>query len=153
MTTITVRVVKTRDAATSVLRKLGLKPNAYGLFMKKLEDGRWEIDLPKVHEQGYAVSTTGKAPKAAKPAKAKTAKKVAATKSVKEPKAPKTPKAPKERRVSVSSVAEALILAGKTNEEVFAELKAQFKLDDAKKSYPSWYRCRLKRQGKTAVEK
>lgn len=148
MTTIAARVVKTRDAATSALRKLGIKPPAYGLFIKKLEDGRFEIDLPKVHEQGYAVNG-GKAPKAAKPAKAKAAKTVKA----KTAKAPKTPKEPKDRRVTVSSVAEELILAGKSNEDVFAALKAQFKLDDSKKSYPTWYRCRLKRLGKIASEK
>ena len=152
MTTITARVVKTRDAATSVLRKLGLKPPTYGLFLKKLEDGRYEIDLPKIHEAGYAVSG-GKAPKAAKPAKAKAAAKTVKAKTTKAAKEPKAPKDPKDRRVTVSSVAEELILAGKSNDEVFAELKAKFKLDDSKKSYPSWYRCRLKRQGKIAAEK
>lgn len=213
MTTITTRVVKTRDAATSILRKLGLKPNSYGLFMKKLDDGRFEVDLPKVFEQGYGVKFDQPKPgdaAARKPVKAKAKKilfksgqKVTLKKFEKEPeqdatilqdvygdenaiavsvkpesktddgireitidqiktpkpktvKAPKEPKAkqePKARRVSVSSVAEELLLAGKTNEEVFAVLKEKFKLDDSKKNYPSWYRCRLKRQKKLAEEK
>jgi hypothetical protein len=86
MTTITTRVVKTRDAATSILRKLGLKPNMYGLFMKKLDDGRFEVDLPKVYEQGYGVNVRHQAEKPLKsevqslPVKAidKTAQKMAA---------------------------------------------------------------------------
>lgn len=152
MTTITTRVVKTRDAATSILRKLGLKPNMYGLFMKKLDDGRFEVDLPKVYEQGYGVNGAIKAEKPATAAKVKIEKPVKA-KAVKAPKEPKAKKEPKARRVSVSSVAEDLLLAGKTNEEVFAVLKEKFKLDDSKKNYPSWYRCRLKRQKKLAEEK
>jgi hypothetical protein len=160
MTTITTRVVKTRDAATSILRKLGLKPNMYGLFMKKLDDGRFEVDLPKVYEQGYGVNG---AIKAEKPTKSevvgavkaidKMAQKMAASVKKAKAKEPKAKQEPKPRRVSVSSVAEELLLAGKTNEEVFAVLKEKFKLDDSKKNYPSWYRCRLKRQKKLAEEK
>ena len=56
--------------------------------------------------------------------------------------------AKKVRRVSVSSVAEALLLAGKSNAEVWTALKAKFKLDDKKRHYPTWYRCRLQRLGK-----
>jgi len=52
------------------------------------------------------------------------------------------------KRVTVSSVAEALILAGKTNAQVFAVLKRRFKLDESKKHYPGWYRARLVRQGR-----
>lgn len=153
MSTIEARIVKTRDAATSMLRKLGLKAPAYSTFMSKLEDGRWSVDLPKLHTQGYGVNVksgakaskakTVKAPKQPKAAKVKAAK---APKVVKE----KTAKVP---RTTVSSVAEALIIAGKTNAEVWAAIKEQFKLDDTKKSYPTWYRCRLKRQGKLAEEK
>ena len=155
MTTITTRVVKTRDAATSVLRKLGLKPNAYGLFMKKLEDGRFEVDLPKVYEQGYAIAgNTGKLMKPDKTKVEKPVKEPKAEKPAKEPKAKpeKVKKEPKPRRVSVSSMAEELILAGQTNERVFAALKEKFKLSDDKKNYPSWYRCRLRRQGKLPKE-
>ena len=149
MTTIQVRVVKTRDAATSILRKLGLKPPAYGVFVKQREDQTWEVDLPKVHEQGYAVTS---ATKALKPAKVKAAKVLKAPK----PKAPKAAKAPKvktERKASCSAVARELILAGKTNAEVWAVIQKQFELGDDKKHYPTWYRCQLKRQGKLTAEK
>lgn len=51
-----------------------------------------------------------------------------------------TPKAPKEVKRTVTSVAREMIVAGKTNEEVWAVLKSEFNLDDGKKSYPAWYR-------------
>jgi hypothetical protein len=38
-------------------------------------------------------------------------------------------------------------MAGKTNEEVWNVIKAQFNLDDKKKGYPAWYRANLKRKG------
>jgi hypothetical protein len=151
MNTPQVRIVKTRDAATSILRKLGLKPNMYGLFMKKLDDGRYEVDIPEVFIKGYGVNFDQLKPKSEKVIKVKADKPVK-VKTVKAPKEPKAKKEPKPRRVSVSSVAEELLLAGKTNEEVFAVLKEKFKLDDSKKNYPSWYRCRLKRQKKLAEE-
>lgn len=152
---IKVKVVKTRDSATNVLRKLGVKRPAYNLFITKLETGSWEVNLPKVHEAGYAIGPTklvqppvtlAKAEKAAKRAK-KTEKKLPVEKPVKFKKE-EVVKAPVERKVSISSVAEAMILDGKTNEEVFKALQLQFKLDDGRKTYPSWYRSRLKRQGK-----
>jgi len=52
-----------------------------------------------------------------------------------------------EARITVSSVARELILAGKTNKEVFQALAEQFDLDDSKKHYPSWYRSQLVRRG------
>lgn len=48
---------------------------------------------------------------------------------------------------TISSVVTRLILAGKTNAEVWAVIKEQFKLDDSKKGYPSWYRNQLKKKG------
>lgn len=59
------------------------------------------------------------------------------------------PKAEKASRVTVTSVAEDLIKAGKTDEEVLAELVEQFDDFDAakKRHYPSWYRARLVRTG------
>lgn len=151
MTTIIPKVVKTRDAATSILRKLGLKPNMYGLFIRKVDNDIFEVDLPKVYAQGYAVHvTTGKAPKLPK---AKVEKLVKSPKPAKSPKAPKETAPRKERSASCSSVARELILAGKTNEEVWTVIKAQFKLSDDKRHYPTWYRCQLKRAGKLIAEK
>jgi hypothetical protein len=48
---------------------------------------------------------------------------------------------------TVSSVARELIVAGKTNDEVWSALQKEFKLDDSKKSYPAWYRRECKAKG------
>jgi hypothetical protein len=53
----------------------------------------------------------------------------------------------KARTNTVSAVARELILAGKSNADVWAVLSTQFKLDDSKKHYPTWYRCELRRNG------
>lgn len=65
------------------------------------------------------------------------------------PELPKTtePKAPKVRKVTCTSVSEELIMAGKTNAEVWAVIQPQFNLDDKKKGYPAWYRMNLARKG------
>jgi hypothetical protein len=52
---------------------------------------------------------------------------------------------------TVSAVARALILAGKTNQEVWIALQKQFNLDDGKRSYPGWYRSEVKRKGLLAA--
>lgn len=48
---------------------------------------------------------------------------------------------------SCSQVARSLILAGKTNAEVWEVIQKKFNLDDKKKGYPAWYRMDLKRRG------
>ena len=60
------------------------------------------------------------------------------------------PKAEKEPRVTVTSVSEDLIRAGKTNEEILKALVKQFPDFDAakKKHYPQWYRARMARNEK-----
>lgn len=60
------------------------------------------------------------------------------------------PKAAKEPRVTVTSVSEDLIRAGKTNEEILEALVKQFPDFDAakKKHYPQWYRARMARNEK-----
>jgi hypothetical protein len=62
-------------------------------------------------------------------------------------KATKATKEPKERQPTVASVARELIANGETDEAVFAQLVEQFKVTDAKKTYPSWYRSQLVRKG------
>ena len=48
---------------------------------------------------------------------------------------------------TVSSVARDLIIAGRSNDEVWKALKQEFKLDSSKKHYPAWYRSEVKRKG------
>lgn len=130
--TETTRFVKTRDSATAALRKLGVNPRDYNLFIEKRADGLLvKTDLAQRH---VAATKAGVATRQALDApKVDTAKGVGSVKLTK-------------RRVSV--VCRELIVAGKTNDEVWAAVKAEFKLDDGKKHYPAWYRGALRRQGK-----
>ena len=73
--------------------------------------------------------------------------KAVAEQPAKEPKAVKTKKEPKERPLTVASMARDMIVAGNTDEQVFAHLVEEFQITDAKKSYPSWYRSQLVRKG------
>lgn len=129
------RVVKTRDSATSALRKLGVNSRDYNLFIEKT-DGGFLVKM------SLAASHVGKVQAAPEPKKVPVMSHTAVVQkmldSVKE----------KKPRVTVSSVAEELILAGKSNDEVWTVLKERFKLDGDKRHYPSWYRSRLRRQGK-----
>jgi hypothetical protein len=61
--------------------------------------------------------------------------------------APKAATAAATKSETITSVATKLLLAGKTNAEVWAVIQPQFQLDDGKKGYPSWYRNQLKKKG------
>jgi hypothetical protein len=65
----------------------------------------------------------------------------------------KAEKPAKEPRITVTSVVEGLILDGKSNADVWAVIKPQFKLSDDKRWYPSWFRSRLKRTGRIITTK
>lgn len=135
-----VRTFKTRDSATALMRKLGVQSKNYKLFLEQI-DGQWVVDVSKI-QGGATEEPTPPAPElTVTDAKAKKprAKKVKAEKPAKEP---------KEKRVTVTQVAEQLILDGKTNDEVWAVIQPQFRLDDNKKNYPSWFRSRLKKHGR-----
>lgn len=54
------------------------------------------------------------------------------------------------KRPSVSARCVELILSKKTNDEVWATVKAEFGLGDDKKHYPGWNRAMLKRTGRLA---
>lgn len=78
----------------------------------------------------------------------KTTNKAAKTKKAqKDAKAVKGTKTQKEAKVTVSSRAREMIIAGKTNDEVWAMMKKEFRLDDSKKSYPAWYRRECVKKG------
>jgi len=70
---------------------------------------------------------------------AKTAEKT--TKPAKQDK-PKT-----ERKASVSGTCQRMILDGASNADIWAVIKVQFNLDDAKKYYPTWNRAMMVRKG------
>lgn len=126
------KIVKTRDSATTILRKLGVTSRDYSLFIGKNPSGLFEVDAdaaskhvakPDVPKAGYS----GVDPLSSPASNAAKVKKV--------------------RRVSVSARARELILAGKSNADTWSALKAEFKLTEDKKHYPSWYRSQLRRTG------
>jgi hypothetical protein len=95
---------------------------------------------------------TTKTVKTSKASKPTAAVKPAAAKPAAKPAAATKPA----RKPTMSSVAREMILAGKTNEAVTAELKAKFNLPEKHKHYASWFRAALVRQGKlskTAAKK
>ena len=63
------------------------------------------------------------------------------------PKAKKTAKASGPKVESVAGFMKGLIVAGKTNAEVWTLAQAKFDLPDEKKSYPAWYRRDLTKRG------
>ncbi len=118
-----------RDSATTVLRKMGIHARDYNAFIKVMSDGQFACHIARAEMHLESL----KNPKPAETKVAKVAK-------VERP-------AAETKRTGISATARALILAGKTNQEVWAELKQQFDLDDSKKHYPTWYRCEMKRKG------
>lgn len=136
---MTMKIVKTRDSATSLLRKIGINPRDYNLFIKTATGGCGvDVEAAKRHvKKGIIVVAEVIAPKIT----------VAASKVKKA----KTEEIKKEEekpvKVSISSVARQLILDGKSNKEIFGILQSQFKIDGTKKHYPSWYRSEMKRKG------
>ncbi len=142
MSAFQTRDFSARRSATEALRKAGIVNTEYDKFITEVK-GRFVIDMSKVAAAIALKAHTGRKINGAAmkdddaPAKAP-AKAVAAAKA---------PAAPKAAKRTVSSVARDLIRAGKTNDEVFAALQAEFKLGADKKSYPAWYRSDLKRKG------
>jgi uncharacterized cupredoxin-like copper-binding protein len=135
---LAVRLVKTRDAATAILRKMEIKPRDYDFYIEKLSNGKFAV---KVEKAELFL-------KSLKQAKGKLAEIIVGD-PVKEHEAVvKAAKTKRVERESCSSVAKSLILAGKTNQEVWDVISKQFKLDASKKHYPTWYRCQLKRLAK-----
>ena len=130
-----------RRSATQALKALGVTPAQYDRFIEK-KGARWLVDV--------AAAT-------ASLVKGKPGRKVNGAAMVDDPEAPAAPakraakqaktKVAKTERRTVSSVARALIRAGKTNEQVFKALQQEFKLADEKRSYPAWYRSDLRRRG------
>lgn len=133
-----------RDSATTVLRKLGIKPRDYDLFIEKTSDGQFGCQIAKA--QMYLKSLV----EAAKPAEEKPAFGPKAVKSVKS-KSAKPATATKSKPSGISAMARSMIADGYSNQEIWEKLKSEFKLDDSKKHYPTWYRCEMKRKAAAAA--
>ena len=131
-----------RDSATTVLRKLGIKPRDYDFFIEKTSDGQFACQIAKAQMHLKSLTEAAKPaeekpafePKAVKSVKSKSTKPVAATKSS-----------------GISAMARSMIADGYSNQEIWEKLKSEFKLDDSKKHYPTWYRCEMKRKAAAAA--
>lgn len=142
MTTDNLKAYAKRDSATSVLRKMGVEKEKYNNFITT--DGK-NIYLNLSDAEAYLASKMLKEQESAtKKSLVNDIQKASAVKSENK----NTKKSTKVGKESVSSVCQQLILAGKTNAEVWAVIKVQFKLSDDKKYYPNWNRSFLKRTGK-----
>lgn len=53
----------------------------------------------------------------------------------------------KKVRATVAGTVRKMVLAGKSNKQIWSVLKLNYKLDDTKKHYPAWYRAQMRRQG------
>lgn len=134
-----VKILSRRDSCTTVLRKMGIHSRDYNAFIEKMTDGRFACQVAKA--EMHLESLKNPAPKTVIGEAIKAGRR--ATDPVVKSDKPAKAK-------GVSAVARDLILAGKTNQEVWAVIKEAFNLDDSKKHYPSGYRCELKRAGKLA---
>lgn len=133
-----------RDSATTVLRKLGVKPRDYDFFIEKTSDGQFVCQIVKAQLHLKALT------EAAKPAEEKPAFEPKAVKSAKS-KPVKSPKPVAAAKSSgISAMARSMIADGYSNQEIWEKLKSEFKLDDSKKHYPTWYRCEMKRKAAAA---
>ena len=127
-----VRIYKTRDSATTVLRKMGIPACDYNAFIEVMSDGQFACHIARAEMHLESLKNP-------KPAETKATKSPASTET-------------KLKRTGISAMARELILAGKTNQEVWAILKETFSLGDNKKHYPGWYRCEMKRKGLLSKE-
>lgn len=139
---MTVKTYSRRDSCTTVLRKMGVDKKDYDFFIDKQGD--------------VFVCRTDKAERHLAQIKDMTnQQKVMDDKMVGGPKLDEKSKATKQLmdkvakapRRTVTGRARELIFAGKTNEQIWVVLQAEFQLDDSKKHYPAWNRAFLIRTG------
>lgn len=130
-----VKILARRDSCTTILRKMGIHSRDYNAFIEVMTDGKFACHIARAEMHLESLKQAA-APKAEKPAKKEAAAKPAKKEATK-----------REAARAVSTVARELIVAGKTNAEVWAIIQKEFNLDDSKKSYPAWYRSDCKRKG------
>jgi hypothetical protein len=142
-----IKTYGSRTSATNVLRKLKVDPSLYDNFMTKRDDGKYDLNLtaarlgtaPVIVKTVVTAEAKGETVTREKPKGGKTS-------TVKKSSSEK-PK-PKELKENCTAMACRLILEGKTNAEVWDQLKKSFNLDDKKRGYPAWYRRKLRLDGK-----
>lgn len=164
------KVYTRRDSATAFLKKQGIAKDRYNECIKTFKDADgylFEVDMKVVGEildEKYVIppgrdeqkedrrTETKEVPverragmadlKETTQALKETVKTLASLQGKKTAK-----KVVRQPGRTVSSVARDLIIAGRSNDEVWKALKQEFKLDSSKKHYPAWYRSEVKRKG------
>lgn len=124
------KVYSSRDGATSLLRKMGIKSRDYDKLIEITPTGKYQVAVSKAERHLEGLKIKKEAAIVARAGRRKT-----------------DPVIKRTDGSTVSSLIRQLILAGKSNKECFAEAKRVFGLEDNKKHYPSWYRSELKRSG------
>lgn len=124
-----VKIVSRRDSATTILRKMGIHSRDYNAFIELMTDGKFACHVARaeMHLESLKQAASQPCERLWWQAWLQPDKREAAR--------------------TVSTVARELIVAGKTNLEVWAIIQKEFDLDDSKKSYPAWYRSDCKRKG------
>lgn len=137
----TTKTVKTRDAAATILRKLGINSRDYNLFIDKTSAGHI-VNVRAAVEHLEALAKPKAEPKA-KP-KAEPKAKAKAEGKLNLPGRPVTHKP--ETDESISNYCRRLIKLGYTNNEIFMATQEHFGAPASHRYYPSWYRWDLRRQ-------
>lgn len=159
----TIKTVARRDSATTILRKLGVKPRDYNLFIEVTADDQFAVKVGAAEK--HLKDLAGPSPKE-QAEKIEQAAKVEhlRTKLVRKVKSEQNDLASKASfraaQVVVNAVTEApndgescasyarhLIKAGHSNAEIWVALVEHFKLNDAKRGYPAWYRHQMRKTG------
>lgn len=53
----------------------------------------------------------------------------------------------KKARLTVAATCRSMIIAGRTDGQIWSVLRRVFNIDSAKRSYITWYRCEVRRRG------
>lgn len=158
-----VKTVTRRDSATAILRKIGIKPRDYNLFIAEIDDGKFAVRVEDAEKHLKALVGPSEEEVAKQAALAKQAQELRAQLETKV-KTTKVVKARKQATVasrtvnnpitegpkdgeSCSSYSRRMILAGHNNAELWAALVEHFNLDEKKRGYPAWYRFQMRKAG------
>lgn len=157
----TIKIVTRRDSATAILRKIGIKPRDYDLFIAVAANEKFAVKVGAAEK--HLRDLAGPSPKELQ-AKAEQAAKVEElrTKLERKVRSDKNAKASKEsfraaqvvvnevdiapeNNESCASYSRRVITAGHTNAELWVALVKHFNLDSGKRGYPAWYRHQMRK--------
>ncbi len=146
----TTKTVKTRDSATTILRKLGVNSRDYNLFIDKTDAGLIvNVRAATDHvAQVEAQKVSAQPARAEKPVKVKKEKPAEPEGKLNLP-GRKINEKPGEKE-SVSGYCRRMIKLGYTNNEIFMAMQEHFDAPASKRYYPSWYRWELRKNEEAA---